>query len=45
MAGWGRNVAVLKKFDPKEIVLVDFNLLSITEAKKQFKNDPKIRPF
>jgi len=45
MAGWGRNVAELKKFDPKEIVLVDFNKLSIDEAKKKFSNDPKVKPY
>jgi len=45
MAGWGRNVQVIKKFDPKEIVMVDFNSLSIDEAKKRFATDPKVRPY
>jgi len=43
MAGWGRNVQVIKKFNPKEIVLVDFNSLSIDKAKEMFQNDPKIQ--
>jgi len=45
MAGWGRNVPVIKKFDPKEIVLVDFNSFSIDEAKKRFADDPKVKPY
>jgi len=32
MAGWGRNVPVLKKFNPSEIVLVDICKENIDEA-------------
>ena len=32
MAGWGRNVPVLKKFNPSEIILVDICNKSINEA-------------
>jgi len=45
MAGWGRNVQVIKKFDPKEIVMVDFNSLSIDEAKKKYASYPKVKPY
>ena len=39
MEGWGRNVPVLKKFNPESIVMVDINPLSIIEAKNKFASD------
>ena len=44
MGGWGRNINVLKKCNPKSISLVDINPANIDKAKDEFKDDNSIKP-
>ena len=37
MAGWGRNVEILKEVEPSTITLVDINPLSIKLAEMKFE--------
>lgn len=39
MSGWGRNVPVFKKFNPKNITIFDINQSSIDIAKQKFEED------
>ena len=45
MAGYGRNVPVLKTMNPKSITLVDFNEMAINKAKEDYANDPSVKLF